>query len=376
MMDYISYHGGFFKAMQYLLLTTKLRFLELIGVAKAWIAMQARMVFGYIISGFKAMAVAIRTFSLTAISGLRAVGIAMLTTPVGLIITGVAALVGVGYLLWRNWDKVSRALAACWNWIKGLWINASSVIVSNWQKVLKVFLWISPITAPIMALNKLVKYVFGINLFQAGVKIIKSLWEGMKSLANKPIEVIKGITQKIRNFLPFSPAKEGPLATLHKVNIIGTIADATRPQPLVSAMNRSLQAAKAMIQPITQPIRQVLEPLRTIPRPLAQPIMQPVLQKIQAAKAMIQPITQPIRQVLEPLRTIPRPLAQPIRFPAFAAAGVGAMPQVNITQNLTFSGSINEGQAKKVATQVSDITKASVFKAIDEYFRTKARREW
>ncbi len=162
----------------------------------------------------------------------------MLTNPIGLIITAISLLIGIGYLLYRNWDKIAKALASAWNWLK-----------NNWQKLLQAFLWTNPILAPIMALNKLVQYVFGIDLFTAGKKIIESLWKGILSVADKPINAVRQILQKLRNMLPSSPAKEGPLKDIHKIKLIETIAQSITPAPLVKAMQTALTATKQTIQP-------------------------------------------------------------------------------------------------------------------------------
>jgi len=219
-----------------------------------WIAQMARVSFTSILTGLKAMIAAIRTLSISAIAGIRAVGVALFTTPIGWIILGVTALVAAGYLLWKNWDKVSKALGSAWSWLK-----------ENWRKLLQVFLYINPVIAPIMALRKLVQYVLGIDLFQAGKKLIESLWKGIQSVAMKPVEAVKGIVQKIRNFLPFSPAKEGPFRDLDKVKIIETIAQTIKPTPLVTAMAKTLEPVKAVMQPLIQPVKQVFEPVKIIP---------------------------------------------------------------------------------------------------------------
>jgi len=46
--------------------------------------------------------------------------------------------------------------------------------------------------------------------------------------------------QIIRDHLPHSPAKIGPLKDLHKVKLIETIAATIKPTPLFSAMNKAL----------------------------------------------------------------------------------------------------------------------------------------
>jgi TP901 family phage tail tape measure protein len=129
---------------------------------------------------------------------LRGFSVALLTSPIGWIALAVGALIGAVYLLWKHWDTVSRWLAKAWNWLK-----------SSWQKVLE-----------------------SIDLFTAGKKIVESLWKGIESLAMKPIEAMKNIVQKIRNLLPFSPAKEGPLRDIHRIKLIETIASGLNPDPL------------------------------------------------------------------------------------------------------------------------------------------------
>jgi TP901 family phage tail tape measure protein len=129
---------------------------------------------------------------------LRGFSVALLTSPIGWIALAIGVLIGAVYLLWKHWDTVSRWLAKAWNWLK-----------SSWQKVLE-----------------------SIDLFTAGKKIVESLWKGIESLAMKPVEAMKNIVQKIRNLLPFSPAKEGPLKDIHRIKLIETIASGLNPDPL------------------------------------------------------------------------------------------------------------------------------------------------
>jgi TP901 family phage tail tape measure protein len=134
-------------------------------------------------------------------------------------------------------------------WLVGVVGDAASWIGRNWRTVLQAFLWTNPITAPIMALNRLVRHVFGINLLQAGKNIITNLWQGMMSVINRPVEAMKGLVQRMRNLLPFSPAKEGPFRDLHRVRIVETIAAGMKPGPLVGAMREALSMTKAVMTP-------------------------------------------------------------------------------------------------------------------------------
>ena len=67
------------------------------------------------------------------------------------------------------------------------------------------------------------------------------LSNGILSTVNKTRDAIGKHAQIIRDHLPHSPAKSGPLKDLHKVKIIETVASTMKPQPLVSAMNKTLE---------------------------------------------------------------------------------------------------------------------------------------
>jgi TP901 family phage tail tape measure protein len=315
---------------------------------------------GFLGPALKTVAVAFRVFSS-----------ALFTTPVGWVILGITALVVAGYLIWRNWGKISKALVSIWNWVKGALSSVWGWIKNSWEKVVNVFLYISPITAPIMALEKLVKFVFGINLFNAGKKIIESLWKGIQSLANKPYEAVKGIVQKIRNLLPFSPAKEGPLRDLNRIKIIETIASSLNPSPLVSSMTQALALAKSSLQPIIQPIRQVLEPIKNI----VQPIIQPVKQMLEPVKAFTQPLIQPVKQVLEPIKAITQPIIEAPKLitpPALAAASVSSGAQItnHFTNHFVINGSLADKEKEAISSDMQKI----IEKAISKINWDKTRR--
>ena len=42
-------------------------------------------------------------------------GAALLTTPIGWLMAGIALLIGAGYLLYKNWDKISVAVSMVWD---------------------------------------------------------------------------------------------------------------------------------------------------------------------------------------------------------------------------------------------------------------------
>jgi hypothetical protein len=54
-----------------------------------------------------------------------------------------------------------------------------------------------------------------------------------------PVRAIMWIVKKIRAFLPFSPAKEGPLRDIHRVKIAETIAASINAKPMIAAWTRA-----------------------------------------------------------------------------------------------------------------------------------------
>lgn len=172
----------------------------------------------------------------------------MMTTGIMLLITAIAV---AAYLIIKNWEtiktfffnvweNVKSTFVRTWNWIKTLFLNftPAGLIIKHWKSIIYFFsnLW-----------NK-VKGIFGGYLnwvlglggkfYNAGANIVKSIWNGIKSLINKPIEAIKGMVTKIRNFLPFSPAKEGPLRDIHRIKLVETIVSSIKVKPAVDAMRR------------------------------------------------------------------------------------------------------------------------------------------
>ena len=149
-----------------------------------------------------------------------------LANPILLIITLIAVAVYLIYKNWgtiveffRNlWDKVKVWFSAAWEWIKKFFLNYSlpGLIIKHWGDITSV-------------LSK---------FYDAGKNIMLSLWNGIKSLAMKPVEAMLDVTKKLRDYLPFSPAKVGPLRDLHRVRIIETIAGTMKPGPMVDAMDQ------------------------------------------------------------------------------------------------------------------------------------------
>lgn len=62
----------------------------------------------------------------------------------------------------------------------------------------------------------------------AGRNIVKSIADGIKGAIGMVTDAIDNVVGKVRDFLPFSPAKEGPLRDIMNVKIAESIAEAIR----------------------------------------------------------------------------------------------------------------------------------------------------
>jgi hypothetical protein len=158
----------------------------------------------------------------------------------------------------RLWQKVKQIFSAVWNWIKNMFLNYTpqGLIIKHWDKIAAFFTGLWQKIKSIFINH--VKWVFnlGSTFFNAGKNIIMSIWNGIKALVNKPIEAIKSMVGKIRRYLPFSPAKEGPLTDIHKIRLVETIAEGIKPAPMLNKMRSVLKIAyDAMVKPAGTQVR-------------------------------------------------------------------------------------------------------------------------
>lgn len=75
------------------------------------------------------------------------------------------------------------------------------------------------------------------SFFEAGANLVKMIGDGIWSAVTYPVEAIKGVVGQVRDYLPFSPAKVGPLQDLDKLKFTETMAESIRPEPMVNAID-------------------------------------------------------------------------------------------------------------------------------------------
>lgn len=144
-----------------------------------------------------------RTASLAAAAGAKVlaagqwlVNAAMSANPIGLVIVGIGALIAAGVALYKNWDTVSAFFAGAWDKMK-----AAGMAVVDWIK--------------------------GLSFYDSGMALLRTLGDGIMAAVSYPVDAIKGALAKVREYLPFSDAKVGPLSelTLSGQKIMTTLGD-------------------------------------------------------------------------------------------------------------------------------------------------------
>jgi TP901 family phage tail tape measure protein len=147
------------------------------------------------------------------------------------------------------WDDIKAFFIHLWEKLKAIFIQAAkdiTFILAHLNPYTLIYIYWDQISAFFLRVWNRVKGVFstfinwvkniGKPFFDAGRNIAVSIWNGIKSMANKPIEAIQDIVKSMRDYLPFSPAKRGPFKDLHRIKIVETIAASMKANPLIQSM--------------------------------------------------------------------------------------------------------------------------------------------
>jgi X-X-X-Leu-X-X-Gly heptad repeat protein len=127
------------------------------------------------------------------IASIVSLGIALLTTPVGWIVLGIAAIAAGAYLLIKNWDSVSAFFVGLWESIRGAfgaaweWIN---------EKIL------GPIIDPIIKAWQPLKDGF-VMLWDGITSVFTRAWEIIKSIVDKVTGAVDAVTGAVGRAIDF-----------------------------------------------------------------------------------------------------------------------------------------------------------------------------
>lgn len=231
-------------------------------MAATMAATAARVVAGWVLMGIQALLNAARI----ALAWLIALG------PIGLIIAAVIAVIAVFVLLWKRSKTfrkiVTAAVQGVWKAIKVAFNAVKAVVIAVFRFVVRfIQAQINAAIAVLKLIRRGVQFVvnafgrmraavvarvtavisfvrsiprrirsalgnLGRLLFSAGRNVIQGLINGIRSMLGAVGSAASSIASKIRGFLPFSPAKEGPLSGRGNPQRSG----ATIPQMLAAGM--------------------------------------------------------------------------------------------------------------------------------------------
>jgi phage-related protein len=114
------------------------------------------------------------------------------------------------------------------NW-KGVWESVKNIVKGAWQIVANI---IGGAANIILGLIKGLADSIGgkfkemaTSFYNAGRGFIEQMVKGIQSMIGKVLDTIGNVAKKVRDFLPFSPAKVGPLSDLNKLDFGGPIED-------------------------------------------------------------------------------------------------------------------------------------------------------
>lgn len=99
-------------------------------------------------------------------------------------------------------------------------------------------------------------FLNNVSFYNQGVALMDTMAAGIRARAAVVTAEIQKMAQAVRDHLPSSPAKVGPLSDIHKLKFAETIAQSIRPAPMVKAMRGAAAAtlAAASITGATVPV--------------------------------------------------------------------------------------------------------------------------
>jgi hypothetical protein len=192
------------------------------------------------------------------------------------ILIPLAPFIALPLLIVAHWSRIRNFFVQLWSFVKGVFLLHVAIILAipgmirdRWNFMIAFYrnLWMNIKNI----FTSFVSFVLSIptKMYQAGMNMMNSLWEGIKSTVHKPIEAITNVTDQIRDYFPFSPAKRGALKDIHRVKIMETVAGAIKPNKVMAAMGKATGAIANNMkqQPTLNPLTSLV-PV-TNPRPNA-----------------------------------------------------------------------------------------------------------
>jgi len=235
-----------------------------VSALKTWTVNCVKAVPSNVVKGltsFKNSFFAIPSMIRRAIVAFRAFSITLLTSPIGWIALAIAA---AAFLIFKYWKPITGFFKGVWQGLKEglqplmpLFKRIGTALEPVIKPIRAIIQWFKNLLKPVedtggaaekmgvkfgKALADIIVKIVEViaKVFEFGKKISEMIANGIMAGIGKIKNAISTVTQTIRDFLPHSPAKTGPLKDLHKIKIMETVASTIKPAPLISAMNKSL----------------------------------------------------------------------------------------------------------------------------------------
>ncbi|GKQ61198.1 hypothetical protein KAM338_13750 [Aeromonas caviae] len=121
--------------------------------------------------------------------GILRMGMAMLTTPVGWFIMGIAAIAGGAYLIYKNWDGIAK-------WFSELWEKCKAPLMAWWDLLKELFSW-TPIGMLIAHWNDIWAFFDTLpdGAVNKGKAIVQGLIDGITAKWKTLMEKVKEFTK-------------------------------------------------------------------------------------------------------------------------------------------------------------------------------------
>lgn len=127
-------------------------------------------------------------------AGLFAKAIGFITSPVGIVIAIIAALIAIGVLLYKNWDTIKEKATEVWtaivDFLSGIWESISGAWSVAWGSIKS-------------SLSSIWQSFKGVasSAFEAVKTIVTNVWNGIKTVTSTVWNGIKSVVQTIWNGL-------------------------------------------------------------------------------------------------------------------------------------------------------------------------------
>ena len=155
-------------------------------------------------------------------------------------------------------EAVAATLLSAWTGIGELtataWAGVTESVSGAWSSIIE---GISSFGASLLAgvseaWNSVLTFFDGLNLYESGAKLLGTFIEGIMSRVSALVETVSGALSRVRSYLPFSDAHEGPLSqlTLSGSRLMTTLAEGVKAgsSSLVSTVGGALSSVGNRIQ--------------------------------------------------------------------------------------------------------------------------------